>query len=212
MGERQEVSALVLDFGGVISRPWNPSAAGTRLAEFCRRYPDFFDVYTRHRGPYNEGRISADAYWGAVLGHYGLALQPGETAVLVEEDLRSWVQPNPEMRDFVAAQRCAFSKMAILSNMNIEILEYVRRSFDWLSVFDEQIYSFEAGVIKPDRAIFDLCVERVGVPARSCLFVDDVDENVQAARKAGMQALQYTDHAKFVRAFTSGYRPVARQS
>ncbi len=44
---------------------------------------------------------------------------------------------------------------------------------------------------KPDPAIYELTVERLGVPATACLFVDDLERNCDAAREAGMHAVHY---------------------
>lgn len=48
------------------------------------------------------------------------------------------------------------------------------------------------GIVKPDRRIYELAVERAGVPAERCLFVDDRKENVDAAVALGMAGLHYT--------------------
>lgn len=209
MNEKKPISALVLDFGGVISRPWDPSAAGTRLQALQRRYEDFYEIYSRHRGAYDQGRMDAEAYWRAVLGHYGIEATAGEIPFLVEEDIRSWVQPNPQMRAFVEERHDAFSKRAILSNMNVEVLAFVRRQYDWLDLFDERIYSCEVGCVKPGREIFDLCVSRLGLAPETCLFVDDAQCNTEAARAAGLSSIHYRDHDRFLAEFEREYRPVA---
>jgi putative hydrolase of the HAD superfamily len=45
------------------------------------------------------------------------------------------------------------------------------------------------GVAKPDPAIYRLAAERVGLPPEACLFVDDYEPNVAAAREVGMAAV-----------------------
>ncbi|MFE2534941.1 HAD-IA family hydrolase [Streptomyces sp. NPDC059371] len=47
------------------------------------------------------------------------------------------------------------------------------------------------GVAKPDPRVYHLAAELVGAPARRCLFIDDTEANVIAAREAGMDAVQY---------------------
>ncbi|MGW5864263.1 HAD-IA family hydrolase [Streptomyces sp. NPDC055239] len=54
------------------------------------------------------------------------------------------------------------------------------------------VSSAGVGVVKPDRRIYEIAVERAGVPAERCLFVDDREENVDAAVALGMQGLLYT--------------------
>lgn len=56
---------------------------------------------------------------------------------------------------------------------------------------DHLVSSARVGVAKPDRRIYDIAVERSGVPAERCLFVDDTLENVEAATALGMRAVHY---------------------
>lgn len=56
---------------------------------------------------------------------------------------------------------------------------------------DHVVSSARVGVVKPDRAIYDIAVERAGVPGERCLFVDDRLENVEAAAALGMTGVHY---------------------
>ncbi|MFF5185700.1 PP2C family protein-serine/threonine phosphatase [Streptomyces sp. NPDC000345] len=49
------------------------------------------------------------------------------------------------------------------------------------------------GVAKPDPRVYSIAAERVGATAERCLFIDDTEANVTAAREAGMAALHYRD-------------------
>ncbi len=49
--------------------------------------------------------------------------------------------------------------------------------------------SAEVGMAKPEAAVFRLAVERLGLAPGECVFVDDWDKNVEAARDAGLQAV-----------------------
>jgi FMN phosphatase YigB (HAD superfamily) len=56
-------------------------------------------------------------------------------------------------------------------------------------LFDDIVVSAEVGVAKPAARIFRLAAERLGLPPAACVFVDDWDKNVEAAREVGMQAV-----------------------
>lgn len=55
-------------------------------------------------------------------------------------------------------------------------------------LFQRQYLSYELGLAKPEREIFDYAVEDLGLPARQVLFIDDNQINVDGARKAGLSA------------------------
>jgi 2-haloacid dehalogenase len=50
---------------------------------------------------------------------------------------------------------------------------------------------FGRGMVKPDPAVYRCLIERFGLQAPSCLFIDDVEANVAAASSIGMQAVRY---------------------
>jgi epoxide hydrolase-like predicted phosphatase len=56
---------------------------------------------------------------------------------------------------------------------------------------DEMIISAEEGVAKPDQRIYQIAIERLEVQPEEAIFVDDLAENVQAARAYGMQSIQF---------------------
>jgi HAD superfamily hydrolase (TIGR01509 family) len=58
--------------------------------------------------------------------------------------------------------------------------------------FDVVVASCEAGVMKPERRIYEICLERLGTPAAATLFVDDREDNLRGAREVGIRTLHFT--------------------
>lgn len=52
-------------------------------------------------------------------------------------------------------------------------------------------FSYRMGVRKPDPRIYEMALEELGVPGEQCFFIDDLEENVQAARASGIQAHRF---------------------
>lgn len=92
-----------------------------------------------------------------------------------------------ELLDALERARTAGIRTALLSNAASG--ESVRRSLS--HYFDEQVYSGEVGVAKPDREVFLLTAGRLGVPAEACVFVDDAARNVAGAVAAGMVGVHH---------------------
>ncbi|MGW0964592.1 HAD family hydrolase [Streptomyces gelaticus] len=65
---------------------------------------------------------------------------------------------------------------------------------------DHVVNSSRVGIAKPDPGIYQIAVERAGVPSGRCLFVDDTQANIDAARAAGMTAVLYRDPSDLLRA------------
>jgi HAD superfamily hydrolase (TIGR01509 family) len=91
--------------------------------------------------------------------------------------------------------------------MPIDVLEYMRKEFRWLELFDKKIFSCEVGVIKPDHEIYKTCLNALNIPAEDCLFVDDALENVRAALDLDMHAVQFRTFPDFVVEFNQKFNP-----
>lgn len=100
--------------------------------------------------------------------------------------------PEPGMEECLAALHQAGFRVGIGTNMTAywQMEKLIR--LDVLKSVDFVVTSEEAGADKPDRRLFDLCVQKAGVPAAKCLFVgDNRERDYLGAKAAGMQSLWY---------------------
>lgn len=65
--------------------------------------------------------------------------------------------------------------------------------FPFLAGFDGVIVSGDERLLKPDPAIYHLLLDRYGLDAADCVFIDDSRANIETARAVGMQAIHYPD-------------------
>jgi len=104
------------------------------------------------------------------------------------ETLGGAVQP---VVDILRALKDAGYPLYGLSNWPAEKFALVRPGYPFFAYFDDIVISGEVGLVKPDQAIFNLLLERIGRPAGECLFIDDHDRNIHAARELGFQTIQF---------------------
>lgn len=84
-------------------------------------------------------------------------------------------------------------KTAVLSNSLGRTPYDPYAGFDLHNTFDEVVLSCDHGIRKPDPAIFRLVLDKLGVRAERCLFVDDGEENLAAAHRMGITPLLALD-------------------
>ena len=82
-------------------------------------------------------------------------------------------------------------KLGILSNADLSLRGRLEGEIGIHHLFDDIVCSAEVGIAKPERAIYTLAAERLGLSPGECVFVDDLDANVKAAREVGMQAVLF---------------------
>lgn len=81
--------------------------------------------------------------------------------------------------------------LVLLSNTNEMHFESLERNYPLLRHFEKRALSHEVGAAKPDPRIYLRAVELAGCDARECFFTDDIPEYVEAARKLGIDAVQF---------------------
>src|SRR5205085_5800282 len=107
------------------------------------------------------------------------------------------LQPNEEFIELMRDLRRRGYAMAICTNNVREWEPFWRDKLPVDEIFDVVVDSGFVGVRKPEPRIYELTLERLGVPAEAALMNDDIELNCDAARALGMQAIwfQSTDQA-----------------
>ena len=82
-------------------------------------------------------------------------------------------------------------KTGLLSNAWNGARASVSKKFSFLDAFDQIVFSAEVGMRKPDKAIFDLILDRLKVPAEQAVFVDDFIANIDGAQNAGLKCIHF---------------------
>ncbi len=84
-------------------------------------------------------------------------------------------------------------RLWLLSNTNPRhIQDEIEKKYLFPKLIDGAIYSFEVGVRKPDKAIYKIAMKKANVnKAHESLFIDDLYENVRAAKNIGMNSIHF---------------------
>lgn len=86
--------------------------------------------------------------------------------------------------------------------MSSEFARRFRKVFaDFIAVADAMVISGEEKMFKPQKRIYDLLGERIGLPAEELCFVDDAEANCEGARRAGWHCIQFESNEQAERDF-----------
>ena len=92
-------------------------------------------------------------------------------------------------------------KLFVLSNFIKEAFKHVIDHYDFFSLFDGRVISYEEKVIKPEKAIYEILVNRYNLIPQECVFLDDHSSFLKPAKQLGMATIlvhQNTDlHVEF---------------
>lgn len=195
------IRAVLFDYGLVLSGP--PDALAHRRMETILNttHAELEVPYWRYRHDYDLGVLSGVEFWRIVGAELGHPPSDSELTQLLAADLDLWTQPNQPMIDWAIALQRAGIATGILSNIGDAMESGIIERFSWLAGFQHHTFSHRLRIAKPNERIYQHAIDGIGHPAQATLFIDDRIENVEAGRSVGLQAIQYTNHDGFIRAF-----------
>jgi putative hydrolase of the HAD superfamily len=185
------IDAVIFDFGYVLSLPPRPADYQGLAALAGIDGMAFEEIYWGQRADYDRGTIDGHAYWRRIAATASKRFTSAQIDSLIAADIAIWMRANPVMMEWVRGLKSCGVKIAVLSNMPIEISSYMRQHAPWFRDFDYVCFSAEVQLAKPEAAIFHVCLEVVRSRPEECLFIDDRAENVETARALGLQALKF---------------------
>jgi putative hydrolase of the HAD superfamily len=195
---RPEVQGIICDFGGVLTSPLSHSftayenlsgislqALGTAMAALLAEsgLNPLFELET--------GRMT-EAEFLRQLGEQ-LSADLGREVALhgFGELYMGNLHPNEELIDCMRRLRERGYKLAICTNNVREWEPLWRAKLPVDEIFDVVVDSAFVGSRKPEPLIYEITLERLGLPADAALFIDDMELNCDAARQLGMGAVWF---------------------
>ncbi len=183
---------IIFDFGNVLVQ-WHPELV----------YGDYFGDeakawwFLRHVAD-NDWRLRIDA--GESTDACILELQARypeyrEAVALYRSRWREMLTGEvPGMREVLSQLTAEGSRYELygLTNWSMETFPEARERFGILRMIDRYVVSGAEGLVKPDPCLFQVLLDRYGLCAADCTFVDDNPDNVAAARGMGMRGIVFT--------------------
>jgi putative hydrolase of the HAD superfamily len=192
------IEAVISDFGGVLTSPLmqsfaalqessgvTPKALGAAMAAIAERdgaHP-LFELET--------GRMSEAEFLGMLerelAGQLAREIKLDRFGELYFEHLH----PNEPLIEHMRGLRARGYKMAICTNNVREWEQLWRAKLPVDEIFDVVVDSAFVGCRKPERRIYEITLERLGVAPGAALFIDDFEINCNAATELGMTAVWF---------------------
>ncbi|AKJ14888.1 HAD family hydrolase [Streptomyces incarnatus] len=205
-------SAVLFDFGGVLTTSVHAAfqRLGTELGCDPRlplRLLARDEVSGALLVAHEEGRIGELQFeqgFAERLRAHGVAVDPAEPGIV--RRIQRALEPDHAMIDLVARVREAGYRVGLLSN---SLGDDCYAGFDLPAMFDAVTISGEVGVRKPSRRAYAIACERLGVRPEDAVMVDDLEQNITAAERAGLAGIVHTHASATATALTSvlGPRP-----
>jgi putative hydrolase of the HAD superfamily len=185
-------AGVIFDYGGVLAAHQTEEDT-EHMAELAGiPVGEFSDLYWADRPAYDRGDLTATQYWNDVGRRAGKPLSVEAIASIVKFDCHAWMRFHREVYDFAHGLKQRGIRTAILSNMPRDLGEAIIAGGYGFAGFDPVTLSYEVRAAKPQPAIYNDCLGRLGTKAGETLFLDDRGENIRAAQALGIQGIRFT--------------------
>jgi len=186
---------IVFDFAGVLFH-WQPldllrrelplqatdETSARRLAE------DIFQGYGGDWAEFDRGTVDVPELVQRIAARTGL--QPRDVKAVVDA-VPAELQPIPETVALLRNLHAEGRRLHFLSNMPKPYADHLEREHAFIGCFESGVVSARVGQIKPEPEIYEIAARRFEAEPAQLLFLDDVLDNVRAARQAGWQAIHF---------------------
>ena len=82
-------------------------------------------------------------------------------------------------------------RLVLLSNTDVMRYSFIKRKFPEIQIFDEYVLSYEVGFMKPHPQMYRQALKKAEAGAEECVFIDDREDNIEAAAKLGINVIHF---------------------
>ena len=184
---------FIFDIGNVLLK-WAPDGV------IARYFPEVTDPLELSRQLYfhpiwkdfDKGLVSPQEVRENMADYLGWSLADAEK--LVQACKESLVAKQDTV-DYVQSLHADGHRLFCLSNMPVEFFDHLQQAHDFWHYFEHITISGAIQMAKPDADIYHYVLETNNLAAQDCIFLDDLQENIDTANSIGIHGVHFTDLA-----------------
>ena len=183
------VKLYIFDMGGVVSLDADVSKQIAERLGFASG--KLWEILREEITGLMAGSITTEEFWRRC------SLKSGRR---VDEDLWTlYFHPRPNLMVIEMIRELKNEARVVVGTNTIESHYLVHSENGDYDIFDRVYASHQMGLVKPDLAFYTYILDREGCSAAETVFVDDTEENVEAARTLGIRSFLFTGAEKLGR-------------
>ncbi len=181
----KEIESVIFDWGGVLIDDPRPGLLRYCCEAFGVPLEDYTPVHDLFLDDFHKGKISETRFWKQISGKFGKPMTPARWC----EAFHSAYVPKQEMFHLVSFLHDDGYKTALLSNTELPAVEFFyEQCYD---MFDVLVFSCVEGIMKPERRIYEITLEKLGSKAEQTVFIDDRQDYIQGAEDVGLNTILF---------------------
>jgi putative hydrolase of the HAD superfamily len=194
--DKPDIKAILFDAGGVLNKATDRFIYDEAASIFGKDREAVVAAIHKFEQEFSKGKISEKELWTLVSKELGVDPAPVRIFGIWRTVYEREFTPIEDTLKLVERIRSAGYRTGILSNTEKPHVE-ICKSKGHFDGFDPLVLSCEVGMRKPAREIFQLALDRLGLPADQVAFTDDNENKMTGARELGMHTHVFTSSENF---------------
>ena len=182
------IKALIFDFAGVLSTEAYSLWTKEKIAQGIEDKDNFFNYISDAA---DRGKISTQEY------SQELAKKVGITIDEVWVQISNKIKINNGLLDLISKLKKDY-KIGLLSNYNHVWLNELIFKYELEKYFDSLVISSLHKVAKPEKKIYEISLNLLGIKPDEAIFFDDRQINIDGGKDAGIKSFLFTTNEKFI--------------
>ena len=142
----------------------------------------------------NIGEASSTYYWESFLNKYGIQEEQYLKHIQLFNEAHALNLPLIDLLNSLRKEK----KIGLISNYRDTLRSLLEDELNIAGIFDDIVISSEVKLMKPDKAIYQLALDRMHIKPEEAIFIDDRIENIQAATEMGIHAVQFLNNEQAI--------------
>jgi len=183
----EKIESIIFDWGGVLIDDPRPGLLKYCSEAFSVPLEDYTPVHDSFLDDFHTGKISEERFWQQIADKLGKSMPSVRSQWY--EAFRSAYVPKQEMFILASSLHDKGYKTALLSNTEIPAVRFFHEQS--YNMFDLLVFSCIERVMKPQRRIYEITLERLGSKSGQTVFIDDVQNYIRAAELTGLNTILF---------------------
>ena len=184
------IRCVISDLGRVIIH-FDNSIYYKKIADFSPYSSDqISDLASAHSSPrraFDKGEITPEEFYDQVTTQLDARIDYDNFYAIYNNVFSL----NPPILEIFKKLKGKY-RLVLLSNTDLMRFGFIKKKFPEIMIFDAYVLSYVVGEMKPHPRIYDEALKKAGVEARECVFIDDIEKNIEAAQKLGIKSILMT--------------------
>lgn len=142
---------------------------------------------------YRVGLVSSEEFWQKAAAHWNF---DNDKIKELQNIFFNSYFPEPASVDFLKQIKSSGLKTAYLSNSPEDRKNFLDEKYNFVSLFDFGLFSFEAHAWKPENKIYEKFMEDFSIKPSDIIYIEDKEKNLKPAIELGWKTILFKDVAQ----------------